>query len=299
MAESEKNQPRRFASVQYGSLTFENVNIPCAFGGQPGRFTAFILIEGICNGIGINSEIEIKRIQNEELLVDGLYMVPFKYKDEQGREAVADFPTITLSRFHTWLSLIPSDLAPSEEMRAKLRAMKTELVDVLYGYFGRPLLPADMQAEEETYLSEADRLFYARLAEASQLPGKINDIHEEVEEVHGEVKNLRDQVLRLSVRMRELEGEDTIDAAQQQMLKSMMGVLCARYMEKHGPDTYDVIAKELTTQYNFRHYRASKKDWPALVQDCIQRHRTLFGRSTPLPRVFQHALEDISQDRLI
>lgn len=51
-------------------------------------------------------------------------MVPFASVDEEGQHSVRDFPAITLSRLHTWLALIPSGLAHTEEMRTKLRNMK-------------------------------------------------------------------------------------------------------------------------------------------------------------------------------
>ncbi len=51
-------------------------------------------------------------------------MVSFASVDEEAQRSVRDFPAITLSRLHTWLALIPSDLAPNEEMRTKLRIMK-------------------------------------------------------------------------------------------------------------------------------------------------------------------------------
>jgi hypothetical protein len=283
---------KRFAAVQYGSLTFEEVVIPCAFGGQPGSFTAFIMVEGICSGLGIDAGAEVARIQGEELLTDGLYMVPFTYVDKNGRPAAADFHAITLSRFHTWLGMIPSNIVPDMEKRDKLRVMKAELVDVLYGYFGRPLLPPDMRAEEDAYLSDTARSFYKELEEASQLPGKVNALEQEYEQLRGKVEGL-------IIRLDEIEGDDKIGVDQQQWLRAMIDILARRYQEKHGQGTYAEVEERLKQEYDFRYYRSVKKNtWPALVRDCIQTHYLLFGRATRLPPVFEKALKDISQDSL-
>jgi len=283
---------KRFTAVQYGSLTFEEVVIPCAFGGQPGSFTAFIMIEGICGGLGIDPAVEIARIQSEELLADGLYMVPFTYVDERGKPAASDFHAITLSRFHTWLGMIPSSSVPDPAKREKLRTMTAELVDVLYGYFGRPLLPPDMRAEEDAYLSDTARSFYQGLEEASQLPGKVNALEKEYQKLRGQVEGL-------VVRLDEIEGDDKIGVDQQQWLRAMFDILGRRYQEKHGQGTYAEVEERMKRQYDFRFYRSVKKSvWPALVRDCIQTHYMLFGRATRLPPVFEKALKDISQDSL-
>lgn len=282
----------RFTAVQYGSVSFENIDIPCAFGGEPGRFNAFILIEGVCHGIGIDPQGEIERIKENEILAGGLFMVPFASVDEEGQRSVRDFPAITLSRLHTWLALIPSDLAPTEEMRTKLRNMKMELVDVLYGYFGRPLLPPDMRAEEETYLTPSQREFYKKLEEAAELPGRVN-------QMQGELHDLRDEVKRLTMRFGDLESGEHIDVDQQEQLRAMIGILARKYQEKNGPGTYGDIEKRLQKDHNFHYYKAIRvEEWPGIVRDCVQIYYSLFGRTSRLPRVFEMAQNSANQKSL-
>ena len=102
----------RFQASQFGAVYFEGEYIPCAFGGDPGHFTAFVVIEGVCRMIGISYETELARIKEHHLLNDGLFRVPFNTVSSAGKLETTEYPAITLTRLHTWLALIPPELCP-------------------------------------------------------------------------------------------------------------------------------------------------------------------------------------------
>lgn len=284
--------PRFTASVHYGSVKFEDLTLPCAYGGQPGLFTAFILVEGICTGLGIGLEQELERIQSKKLLSNGLFLVPFPTADAHGKVSSADYPAITLSRLHTWLALIPPEVVTSPEQRQKLENMQQELADVLYGYFGRPLLPPDMRAEEESYLSESERQFYRSLEEASQLPGRVNDLE-------NQVRDLSEKIQRFTLRFEENESEEKINSDQQEQLRAMISMLGRKYQEKHGQGTFGLVETNLKKDHNFQYYKdIPTKKWPAIVRDCVRIYHTLYGSTASLPRVFELAQLSAQQKSL-
>ena len=282
----------RFQASQFGAVYFEGEYIPCAFGGDPGHFTAFVVIEGVCRMIGISYETELARIKEHHLLNDGLFRVPFNTVSSAGKLETTEYPAITLTRLHTWLALIPPDSVPDGDMRHKLETVQKELTDVLYAYFGRPLLPEDMRAEDDRYLSDEKRAFYQQIEEAYHLTNRLDTLDENVGELRAQVDKLRIAVLSAE------EGE-TIDKDQQEMLRAMIDILARQYQEKHGQGTYYEIEKGLKERYNWRYYKSvPNKVWAPMVRECAAIFRQLFPKGTKLPRVFDLALQSTDQAKL-
>lgn len=282
----------RFPADQYGVVEFENDNIPCAFGGQPGQFTALIMIQGVCQAIGVPAETEVARIQAHHLLRDGLYLVPFQFMDANGKITVRDVHAITLTRLHTWLAMIPPETVPDETMRRKLVMTQKELTDVIYAYFGRRLLPQEIRAEDDRYLDETRRQMYEKIEEASKLGDRIAG-------VEGEVNNLKQQVDRLMITISAGEAGDNISADQQEQLKAMVDILSRRYEEKHGKGTRGELISGLKERHNWRFFNSvPKRAWEPVVKDCVHLFRQLHPAGTPLPRVFELAMQSTAQDKL-
>jgi len=282
---------RRFSASQYGIVDFEGAAIPCAFGGEPGHFTALVMIEGICQVIGVDFERELERIQAHHLLERGLYLVPYQFT-EQGKHVIEDCPSITLTRLHTWLAEIPPASIADAAMRAKLTSMQDELTDLIYGYFGRPLLPSGMLAEDEKYLDDKSRQFY-------DLVQSARETKERIDQLEDAVGSLRGQVESISMTVNSYEEGEHIEKEQQERLRAMIDLLSRKYQEKHGQGTYDTVLQELKKRFDFRYYKAVKKEtYPDLVRECVNIFRSLHPKGTPLPQVFKLALTDIEQSRL-
>ncbi len=281
-----------FRADQYGVVDFENENIPCAFGGEPGKFTVFIMLQGVCQAVGLPMEPEIERIQGHHLLRDGLYLVPFQFMSAEGKITVRNVHAITLTRLHTWLAMIPPESVTDETMRRKLIATQQELTDVIYAYFGRRLLPQEIRAEDEPYLDETRRQMYAKLEEAARLGDRLAG-------VEGVVQSLKQQVDRLSIAISAGEAGENINADQQEQLKAMVDILARRYEEKHGKGTRGTLISGLKERHDWRFFNSvPKRAWEPLVKDCVQIFRSLHPKGTPLPRVFELAMQSFSQDKL-
>jgi hypothetical protein len=289
------NEPKpipHFAVDQFGSVNFEGQDVPCAFGGEPGQLTAFIVIQPICEIIGISAEDEIVRIRSSHLLEDGLFLIPFPIVNAEGRTVRLELPAIKLTRLHTWLALISPETVPNNEMRAKLIVLQKELSDVIYAYFGRRLLPAEMRAEDDPYIDKDKKQFYDKIEEASQLANRVNLME-------GEVKDLREKVGQLEIAISAGDSTDNINADQQEQLKAMIDYLSHRYEEKHGKGTRGQLINDLKSMHNFRFFNTvTKANWAPLVRDCVQRFRQMHPKGTPLPPVFQIAFRSIEQNSL-
>ena len=89
-------------------------------------------------------EEELGRIQGNHLIADGLFIIPFGILDSSGKTHMEDFPALSLTRLHTWLALIPAESVADEALRQKLVITQKELTDLIYGYFGRTIMPVEM-----------------------------------------------------------------------------------------------------------------------------------------------------------
>lgn len=273
-----------FSTNEYGAVNFEGKDIPCAFGGEPGSYTAYILLNGICEAIGIPVDVEIERILGNHLLAKGLGLVVFPTMGENDQVVQVKRPAISLTRLHTWLALIPPETV-SDEMRAKLTATQEHFVDVVYAYFGRRLMPKEIREEDEPYLSEERKRLYKALEQASSLDARLTNVEKQMQE--------------FSVAISAGEGGEFITADQQEQMRAMIDLLSAKYEAKHGKGTRGAMIGDIKARHNFHFFNTVRKEnWPALVRDLANRFRLLTPPGTPLPRVFQIALNSVDQGAL-
>jgi hypothetical protein len=285
MTDQSKPPIPHFETQQYGAVDFEGQHVPCAFGGEPGNYTAFILVEGVCQVIGIPAEGEIIRIQENHLLSDGLFMVSFPMLNEAGKTIRSAQPAISLMRLHTWLALIPPDIVAGDEVREKLAATQKHFTDVVYAYFGRRILPPEIRSEDDPYIDPERKKLYDMLETAGRFDDRLSTVEGKLEE--------------LMIAISAGEEGDNISADQQEQLRAMMDMLNNRYEQKHGKGTRGGLINDIKSTHNFRFYNGvTKKAWPGLVRDCVFRFRQLSPKGTPLPRVFQMALNSVEQNSL-
>jgi hypothetical protein len=149
-----------------------------------------------------------------------------------------------------------------------------------------------MRTEDDPYLNPVQKQLYDKLEEAGQIADRLN-------QVEGQVGTLTEKVERLMITLSAGGEADNIDADQQEQLKAMIDILSHRYEEKHGKGTRGRLINDLKDQHGFRFYNTVRRqDWPALVRDCAQRFRQMHPGGTPLPRVFQLALQSVEQAAL-
>lgn len=292
MTESASTPIPHFHTDQYGVVEFENENIPCAFGGEPGQFTVLIMLQGVCQVIGLPLEAEVRRIQGHHLLADGLFLVPFQFMGADGKLVTRDVPAIALTRLHTWLAMIPPELVTDDILRRKLVITQKELTDVIYAYFGRRLLPPEIRAEDDPYIDETRRQVYEKIEEASRLSDRMTSME-------SDVADLKQQVGRLMVTISAGEAGENINADQQEQLKAMIDILARRYEEKYGKGTRGTLINGLKERHNWRFFNSvPNKSWGPLVKECVHIFHQLHPKGTPLPRVFELAMQSVSQNSL-
>ena len=71
------NQPSksisRFRSDQYATVEFEGGHNTCYFGGEPGKLTVFIMIQGVCQIVGLSTDEGAVDDKNLSSFMDGKF----------------------------------------------------------------------------------------------------------------------------------------------------------------------------------------------------------------------------------
>ena len=93
---------------------------------------------------------QVERIRAHHALQQGLVKIDFQVKYGETAFQTRSLNAISITRLHTWLMMLEVSRVENQAIRPKLAAMQEELADLVYGYFGRPLLPPDMREELET-----------------------------------------------------------------------------------------------------------------------------------------------------
>ncbi len=247
---------------QYASVVIDGIRIPCAITDQ---LFVYIPILGVCEVIGINSETEESRIQKDPALNEGLAYLPFSLRVAEKTFHEEEIACINLTRLHTWLWGIDLEAVPNETTRAKLLVFKRELADLAYAYYGRPMLPPDLKAEGQQFLTE----------EQSSRFEILEKQYLEDHPVGSEEAPEKGFTVAVSS---EPPSVEFIDDAQGKMYRDMIGILGRLAERKKVPNDkrkgYQRVEAGIKEEFGFTYYwTIPAGQWEAIVRHCIQVYR--------------------------
>lgn len=287
MTDQQPEQTKKLTVLRYGYVSIEGDSITCALGDD---LMVYVPVVGVCQAVGGSPEQEEQRIRADEALRDGLVTLDFNLRKD-GETVKTALACISWTRLHTWLAGIPLEQVPDGETRSKLLAMKRELADLVYAYFGRPALPADLKQEQEAHLTREQRQFYASMEDVYQLHHRIDGLLETIEGLKQEVSHLK-----ASVTLEPEKGE-LIDKNQKRQFEAIIGIL-ARLAEQKEKGSFEDVYGEMKKQIGFTNYMTLPvRQWEPLIRYCIMLHNR-YTHNAPLPRVFTLAIETRSQGSL-
>lgn len=287
MTDQKPEQNKTVNVLRYGYVSIEGDSVTCALGDD---LMVYVPIVGVCQVVGGDAAQEEARIRTDESLSDGLFTLNFNIRKD-GEVVKSALACISWTRLHTWLAGIQLDLVTDPDTRAKLLAMKRELADLVYAYFGRTALPADLKQEQEAHLTQQQRQFYASIEDVYQLNHRIDGLIETIEGLKQEVTHLRTAVSL------EPEQGELIDKNQKRQFEAIIGIL-ARLAESKEKGSFEDVYAEMKKQIGFTNYMTLPvRQWEPLIRYCILLHNK-YTRNAPLPRVFSLALESRSQGSL-
>jgi len=291
---SEQSHQKTLSVVRYGSVGIfaDNAQIAlveCAVGSD---LNVYVALPGICEKIEIDVNSEIKRIQKDDSLLDGLAYLPFNYRNlGTGETDMKTQTCISMTRLHTWLAGIPQDAVKNEQMRTALTTMKRELADLVYAYFGRAMLPPDLLKEKETILPEGKQQFYDSVAAVYELKHRMEFAEDSIDALRNELSKLY-----VAVNLQH-ENSDFIDHIQQDQYTKIVKIL-GELKNKRHEGSFSGVERELKDKFNFASYRVIAPDmWEPIIDHCILMYKRL-SQNTPLPQVFKDAKKTTTQKRI-
>jgi hypothetical protein len=262
-------KPEKMKAVQYGQAIIEGIPISCAVGEN---LHIYIPVFEICNAIQVPLEDEEKRILENSSLRKGVVMMEFVVI-ESGQESRHSFLSINLTRLHTWLASIPAERITDASLRSKLETLQDDLADLVYAYFGRPLMPPDLLAEQETSLSEATKNRYATL--------------EELQKTESILADLEGRMNQLEVIISNKDVGDFISRTQREQFR-VMTVILGKILEEKGTGDIMHVHRELKDQFKFPSYKViTVEEWPRIVSYCQQWFRRISPPGKPIPSAFR------------
>ena len=281
------NIPTKFPHLsvrQYASVVIDNMRIPCAITDQ---LYVYIPVLGVCEVIGADYQKEETKIQNDPALHEGLAYLPFSLRDHSGQFRETKIACINLTRLHTWLWGIEIEALPSETMQHKLLIFKRELADLAYAYYGRPMLPQDLKAESQQFLTEEQKSRFEILEQQYLVD------HPTIQDENPEQPTENGLTIAVSSEPPQVEF---IDESQAKIYREMLGILGRLAEKKKVPGDqrkgYQRIEGGIKEQFGFTYYwTIPANQWEAIVRHFIQVYHGFVGKSSPLPPIFTHALK--------
>jgi len=262
-------KPEKMKAVQYGQAVIEGTLISCAVGEN---LHIYIPVFEICNAIHVPLEDEEKRILENSSLRKGVVQMEFVVIDG-GRETKHSFLSINLTRLHTWLAGIPAERVIDPQLRLKLEALQDDLADLVYAYFGRPLMPPDLLAEQETNLPVSTKNRYATL--------------EELQKTESTLADMEGRINQLEIMISNKEVGDFITREQREQFR-VMTVILGKILEEKGTGDIMHVHRELKEQFKFPSYKViTVEEWPRIVNYCQQWFRRISPPGKPIPSAFR------------
>jgi hypothetical protein len=257
------------------TILFEGQILPCVLADD---LNIYIPIAPVCDILGIGATPQAQHIRRHRSLRKGLALFEFEVRHGETATRRQKLNAISLTRFHTWLSHIAVDELKNEAARSSLEKMQDNLADVIYAYFGRPVMPKDVLAEKEGSLAPDLRTFYEGIEQARQA-------RQLAESAIDRLAALEDRLDGLEVRIAP-RLEEFITPDQQRQFIRIVNIL-GDLLKKKNKGDIPTVHNGLKDQFGFTSYKLIPAgNFPAILQFCAQWYARLTPPGTPLPEEF-------------
>jgi len=135
----------------------------------------------VCDIFGIDTQAQTDRIKDHPALRRGLALIEFPLPYGNKGTRMEQMLAISLTRFHAWLSSISIErLSVDDEAKKHLIEFQDVAADVMFGYFGRRLIPEDIRVESEGKQTPNEQVFYDGLAAAHEAKEAVTALTDRV-----------------------------------------------------------------------------------------------------------------------
>ncbi len=171
-------------------------------------------VRPLCEAMGMDSRSQLRRIENDAAMSDGLSIVVAPVLRSDGSSQDREVACLALRLLPYWLGTIDASRV-KPQLKEKIVRFKRELAAVAWAAFRSQMLLPDMLAELDTSLPPAEQEYHALMDQAANLK-------EQVGEHRTRIKGLED---RMSALEASLGGTDLISHQQARQYLDAVGIL--------------------------------------------------------------------------
>lgn len=242
-------------------------------------------VRPLCEAMGLDSRSQLRRIENDAAMLDGLSKVVAPILRSDGSSQEREVACLALRLLPYWLGTIDASRV-KPELKETIIQFKRELADVAWAAFRSQILPADMMAELDTALPRGEQEYHALMDQAAELKGQVG-------EHGGRINHLEDRMSALEAR---LVGTDFISHQQSRQYLDAVGALGELLKErtKKKASPFAVIHNEIKRQFQVPSYQLIPENEFDKVMEFLAKWWQREAPEIPIPEIFR-----VRQNRLL
>jgi hypothetical protein len=190
----------------------------------------YVSLNKICEALGIDASGQRQRIQRDQAINDSLVLLHIMDKNgDQFRETAC----LNLKRLPYWLGTIDANRV-KEEQRGRVIMFKREFADAAWAVFRSDLLPADVLAETDQYLSPEQRAYHELMDQARAMQKKLDQLEGIISEFP-DIKAILDNIQGRLAEVERVRKDSTFIQPHQQISISEMVHAIFRELRNTNP----------------------------------------------------------------
>lgn len=229
----------------------------------------YVPMTGLCQTMGLQTQGQIRRIQNNEAVADALVKLTLAWDYGDVGVQEREMYCLRLDILPFWMGSIQPGRIPDEARRQKVILFQREFAAVAWAAFRREILPDDVLAEMEAALPSEEQRFLQAMDAAM--------------DIRQELGMLDERVAALEAKLR---GTDFINPSQMKAYQQMVA-LVAYLLKKKGKSGEAQVHAEIKRVFDVPTYKLiPEEDFPKVQRFLRDWYTRLSGPGAAIPSVF-------------
>ena len=237
----------------------------------------YIPLTDMCTALGIQTNGQIRRIRENEVLADAL--IPLTLSRSYNEESLQRQQVLCLwlERLPFWLGTIQPTRIADPERRAAVVRFQREFADVAWAAFRTEILPADILAEMDAVRPPEEQEYHQLMDTAATLRASLQSHDEQLDSLDSRLSDLEARLV----------GTDFINTSQMKEYMDMVG-LVAFLLNKRKKGNQATVHAEIKRQFQVPSYQLiPEAEFDTVKQFLADWYRRLAPPGTALPAIFE------------
>ncbi len=250
----------------------------------------YVRLDDVCDGLGINSASQRRRIQNDEAIADKLVNIQIDtpYQDTTRKREVA---FLNLRAVPYWLGTIDAKRV-KEEIRPQVILFKRDFAETAWFVYRADILPPEIISEVDSYATPQERELAELMAEFRGLKKKVDLLSGRVDEELKRVGlTLEELGGRFEVMQAKVVAEAAINSEQAWLIQRLIQAVGEAMFEsgrvKPRSAAHAQAQQEFKDRFRVHIYTALREAQLEEAIDYLAKRWQHFKPGQPLPGIFR------------